>query len=216
MRRNRPTTAHATTIGKPIHGACATAFTGARHRPSNTPASMALASAAGMALTQRPSGFHSPEATTSAPLRTNAPTAAGKPPSTAPVVASSAAPGVDHAIVTGIRPRNANTMPQPPIATDSTISPDAASACVAPTATKPRTMTANELAKPTKADSTPAATACPDKSFNIEQVYPIIVMRAAAAKRLVNASRRPGRQLITVGTEGSAPAKRRSTKSEVS
>ena len=49
-------------------------------------------------------------------------------------------------------------MPATPIAIASAIRPDAACASLAPTADSPLRTTANELAKPTKAATTPAAT----------------------------------------------------------
>ena len=55
----------------------------------------------------------------------NPPTAAGKPPSMTPVVASSAAPGVDQAMLMGSRVAAERIMAQSPIATESAISPDA-------------------------------------------------------------------------------------------
>jgi hypothetical protein len=64
---------------------------------------MALASGAGIAATQRPKGRHSPATMMSRPVTTKAPTATGNPPGIAPVVASSAAPGVDQATPTGMR-----------------------------------------------------------------------------------------------------------------
>ena len=82
-------------------GVSTKALIGARHRPNSTPASMALASEPGIAATARPSGLMRPAATNSPLARMKAPTAAGQPPSMAPVAASSAAPGVDHAPETG-------------------------------------------------------------------------------------------------------------------
>src|SRR6185437_3533652 len=158
-RLNRKTNAQTTTTGSPIIGTMATARTGARHNPSSTPASMALASAGGMAATTRPSGFHSPAAMINTPQTRNAPTAAGNPPSGAPDAASSAAPGVDHAMLIGSRRQKLTRMAQTPIATASAIRPDAASAWDAPTAINPCRTTAKEEAKPTNAASTPAKTA---------------------------------------------------------
>ena len=86
-----------------IQGVSPTARTGARQRPSNTPASMALASGPGMAATQRPKGFHRPAATSSRPQTRKAPTADAKPPSSGPEVAKRAAPGVDQATLMGSR-----------------------------------------------------------------------------------------------------------------
>ncbi len=102
----RPTTSQAMTIGRPRSGLNATALIGARHRPSNTPASMALASGAGMAATARPNGFQMPQMMIRIAQMINAPTATAKPPSIAPDVASNAAPGVDHAMLIGMRVRS--------------------------------------------------------------------------------------------------------------
>ncbi len=51
-------------------------------------------------------------------------------------------------------------MPARPIAIDSAISPDAACAWSAPTDCNPLSTTANELAKPTKAATSPAMMGC--------------------------------------------------------
>ena len=88
-------------MGRASHGDSATALTGARHRLSSTPASMALASGAGIAATQRPKGFHNPARNSSTPVTMKAPTAAAKPPSSAAEEASSAPPGVDQAMLIG-------------------------------------------------------------------------------------------------------------------
>src|SRR3954469_14905159 len=97
------------TTGSAIIGTSATALTGATQKLSSTPASIALASGAGIASTARPSGFHQPATTTSAPATMKAPTAAANPPSITPVAASSAAPGVDQATAIGMRKRRAHT-----------------------------------------------------------------------------------------------------------
>src|SRR5687768_1889129 len=152
---------------RPSSGSSAMARTGARQSPSTTPASMALAMAEGMAATQRPSGFQNPASTISAPLTRKAPTAAGNPPSILAEVASSAAPGVDQATLIGIRVRRLSNSPHSPIAIDSAIRPEAASACDAPTALRPCTITATELAMPTKAESRPEKTACDEKLARI-------------------------------------------------
>ncbi|MNL63133.1 hypothetical protein D3C87_1872300 [compost metagenome] len=91
-----------------------------------TPASMALASGAGIAATARPSGLNRPATTIIRPQARKAPTATGKPPSIAPAVAKSAPPGVDQAIDTGIFVQALSTMAHSPMATDSAIRPEAA------------------------------------------------------------------------------------------
>src|SRR3984957_20670109 len=107
---------------------------------------MALAKAGEMAAIARPNGRFRPAATIKAPQIRKAPTAEEKPPLTAPVVASKAAPGVDQAPDVGMRDHRLSTMPTRPIAMASAISPEAASASVAPTAVSPLRMTAKELA----------------------------------------------------------------------
>ena len=87
-----------------------------------------------------------------------APTAAGNPPATAPDDASSAAPGVDQAIAVGMRVRRLNHTDPAPASIVTAISPDAACAGLAPTASSPRSTTANVLANPTKVARNPAAT----------------------------------------------------------
>ena len=139
-------------------GASASARIGARQRPNSTPASIALASVGGIAATSRPNGRISPAATNSRPTTRKAPAASGKPPAVAPVAASSAAPGVDHAAAIGMRVARLSTMPATPMAIASAIRPEAACASLAPTAESPLRTTANELAKPTKAATTPATT----------------------------------------------------------
>ena len=89
-------------------------------------------------------------------LTAKAPTAAGHPPSTAPVAASTAAPGVDQATVIGIRYRHARRIDATPIVRHSTRRPLAASRGEAPTASSPVSTTANELVTPTSAVTTPA------------------------------------------------------------
>ena len=94
----------------------------------------------------------------SAPVTRNAPTAAGQPPWTTPVLASSAAPGVDQASVSGIRwRRTSHSMPSAWVAQTAS-SPEAASAGEAPTARRPASTTAKELVNPTSAVRIPAST----------------------------------------------------------
>jgi len=89
-----------------------------------------------------------------------APTAAAKPPSTcAGRRARSADPGVDQAMLIGCFDRRLSQIAQIPMEIDSAMSPDAASAWLAPTPTSPEMMTAKELAKPTNAASSPALSA---------------------------------------------------------
>jgi hypothetical protein len=98
------------------------------------PASMALASAAGISRIARPRGRNRPDSAIIRPQRTKAPTAAGKPPSIAPVAASSAPPGVDHAIMIGMRCRSEKKTASTLWATDTARSADAISSGDAPMA----------------------------------------------------------------------------------
>jgi len=82
----------------------------------------------------------------SAPTTMNAATAAGKPPETAPMVASSARPGVVQAIEIGMRSHQLRTIAAIPFAMPSASSAEAICATVAPTAARPWMTTATELA----------------------------------------------------------------------
>jgi len=97
-------------------GAVPSDLKGARHKGSRTPASMAWAKAVGIFAINLPSNGTNPVRTISTPTNRKAPTAAGHPPSTVPAVARSAAPGVDHARVTGILLRqDSQRMPRPKV-----------------------------------------------------------------------------------------------------
>lgn len=120
---------------------------------------MADAIAGGILLTRTASGRNRPVRRMSTPVRTNAPTAVAKPPSGAAVVARSAAPGVDQAMVTGIRNRQENSTHPNPMVRHRMATPEPASAGEAPTAVRPASTTANEDEKPTTAEITPARTA---------------------------------------------------------
>ena len=122
------------------------------------PASIACATEAGIRVMSAPRAGTSPVATTSAPVTTKAPTAAGHPPSTAPLEASSAAPGVDQATVIGRRVVTDSTIEPSPMRIVTASSPLAAWAGVAPTAVRPCRTTTKALVKPTRAVTTPAAT----------------------------------------------------------
>jgi len=101
--RIRPTKAQARTTGIASAGSRPTALAGARQSPSRMPASIALARTVGIEETSRPNGLIRPAATISAPASTKAPTAAGKPPSMMPVAANRTEPGVDQAMLSGMR-----------------------------------------------------------------------------------------------------------------
>ena len=102
-----------TRIGATAHGSAASPWTGARQRVSTTPASIACASAVGIAATSRPRAGQRPVIRISTPTSRKAPTAADQPPATAPVVANMAAPGVDQARIRGVRCRRvSHRMPE--------------------------------------------------------------------------------------------------------
>ncbi|GGM30104.1 hypothetical protein GCM10007977_034220 [Dactylosporangium sucinum] len=154
-RRYRRSTAHVRITGPASMGRSTTARTGAVQRLRMTPASIAPAIGRGMAAIARDSHGDRPARTIRAAHTANAPTAAGKPPGTGPVAASRAAPGVDHAMLIGMRYRSPSPIATTPIPTQSASSPDAAWAGVAPTARRPASTTVNELAYPTTALTSP-------------------------------------------------------------
>src|SRR6201999_1790668 len=98
----------------------------------------------GIAATAPPSGRHDPAITINAPLSRKAPTAAGKPPAGIAEEASSAPPGVDQAMLIGSRNHRLSRIAHTPIAIANAISPDAACSGEAPTAVRPRRITAND------------------------------------------------------------------------
>ena len=155
-RFHRETSSQATMTSAADQGTSTIALIGARLRPKSTPASMALARDAGIALTARPNGLINPAATISSPQTRNAPTAAGNPPAGVAVAASSAAPGVDQAAEIGMRNQRLSPIPASPIAIVTAMRPDAACASVAPAADRPFRITAKVLAKPAKAVTSPA------------------------------------------------------------
>ncbi len=155
---SRANTSHVRTTGATSHGFATSPPTGARHSGSSTPASIACAMEGGMRAIRRPRRGQTAVSRMSPATTRNAPTAAGQPPSTAPVAASRAAPGVDQATVIGIRYRHASTIAATPIVTQSARSPLADCAGVAPTARRPVSTTANELVTPTSEVTIPATT----------------------------------------------------------
>ncbi len=84
-------------------GELAVARTGFRQSGTMTPASIACATDVGMRAISVPRAGTAAVAMMSRPVTTNAPIAVGQPPAGVGLAASSAAPGVDHAIVIGIR-----------------------------------------------------------------------------------------------------------------
>ena len=161
LRANRSMRTQVSRPGPTSHGWATKPRTGTRHSSSTTPASMAWAIGVGMAEMSRPSRGHRPVITISPPATPNAPTAAGQPPRTTPVLASTAAPGVDQARVSGIRcRRTSQRMPTPWVAQTAS-RPEAACAGVAPTPRRPASTTANELVNPTSAVKMPASTGRP-------------------------------------------------------
>jgi hypothetical protein len=131
------------------------------------PASIAWAMGAGIAAMRRPSRGHRPVAMMSAATMRNPPTAAGQPPRTMPVLASSAAPGVDQAAMIGIRCRSDSQMVMTPATRLRASRPEAAWAGEAPTPRSPATMTANELVTPTRAARIPAVTGWLSRAWRV-------------------------------------------------
>ncbi len=150
--------AHTTITGATASGFAATPSTGPRHSWNSTPASIACAIGVGIRAISAPSAGTSPVSTISTPTSTNAPTAAGQPPSTAPVAASSAAPGVDQATVIGRRVRRESSIEHSPISTLTASSPLAACAGEAPTPSRPARTTTKELVNATRPEMIPAET----------------------------------------------------------
>ena len=125
-RATRRKTSQVPMIPAASHGRCWNVVTGTRHSSSSTPASSAFASGRGTASTRRRSGSNTPVHTISAPQIANAVTAAPKPPRGTPVVTSSAAPGVDQAMLIGMRKRTLTTTASTPMITLAVSSPEAA------------------------------------------------------------------------------------------
>lgn len=117
---------------------------------------MACATDVGIRAMRSPNGGTSPVTTMSSPTTRNAPTAAAHPPSTAPVVTSRAAPGVDQATVIGSLDHHASTTVPTPMRIVTAMRPLDACAALAPTADSPASTTTNELVNATSADTTPA------------------------------------------------------------
>src|SRR6476661_7985978 len=139
-------------------GAEPRALKGARQSWSRTPASMAWAREVGIRAISLPSAGTRPVMASSRPAPRKAPTAAGHPPSGTPDDASSAAPGVDQASVTGTLERQASTSTPSPTVSVTARRPDAAWAGSAPTALSPARTTAKDEVKPTSAVTIPATT----------------------------------------------------------
>ncbi len=153
---NRVSTSHTTIGGRASSGSCTAASTGARQIGNRMPASIALAIGRGIRVMVRASQGHSPVASSSTPQSRNAPTAAWKSPVVLWAATSRAAPGVDQANDNGSRYRRLSPMASTPWKTQSTSSPDAASASVAPTARRPAISRAKELANPVIDPTMPA------------------------------------------------------------
>ena len=102
-RATRSSTSQVASTGRMAAGCATAAWNGCTHRCSSTPASMALASAVGTLATARPSGRTSPQRASRMPVSRNAATATPNPPAGRVPAANNAAPGVDQAMVIGIR-----------------------------------------------------------------------------------------------------------------
>ena len=200
-REMRVSAAQTTITGRASHGMSTTARTGPTQMGSRMPASIALASAAGIAAIARPSARQRPLSTMSTPHTRNAPTAAGNPPLGAPVESSSAAPGVDHAMASGIRVRRLSRIATTPAPTLTASRPDAASARSAPAARSPASTTGNAPEKPTSAVTQPASTGATRSDRLLTSRWGRASSRArgcrparrrSAARRRRTAPRRPG------------------------
>ena len=154
--KNRMPSSQTAMTGRTPAGFATAPVMGARHSWRSTPASIACATEVGMRAMSAPSGGMRPVRTMSSPATRKAPTAAGQPPSTAPVVTRSAAPGVDHATVMGMRVHPARMTVPTPMRTVTAMSPLDACAVVAPTAVSPVRTTTNELVDATRDETTPA------------------------------------------------------------
>lgn len=141
---NRNPSAHVSRIGATDHGCEAKPRTGVRQSSSTTPASIAWAIGAGIDAMRAPSRGHAPVITISTPTIRNAPTAAGQPPWTMPVLASRAAPGVDQASVIGIRWRRVSQKIPTACVAHTASRPEEASTGDAPTPRRPASTTAKE------------------------------------------------------------------------
>ena len=108
--------------------------------------------------TRRRSGSNRPVQMISAPHRAKARHRCAEPAARTPVVTSSAAPGVDHAMLTGSRVRTLMSTASTPMITLAVSSPEAALLRRRRPARRPASTTVNELAKPTSAVITPAVT----------------------------------------------------------
>ncbi len=117
---------------------------------------MAEAMDVGILPTSTASWRNRPVRRMSTPVITKAPTAVANPPAGAAVVARSAAPGVDQAMVTGTRNRQEKSTHPRPMVKHRMATPEPASAGEAPTAVSPASTTAKDDENPTTAEITPA------------------------------------------------------------
>ena len=192
--RNRSASSQATTTGATASGFSAMPVMGPRQSWNSTPASMACATETGMRATSAPSCGMSPVATMRMPVMRKAPTATGQPPSTVPVAASSAAPGVDQATVIGRRVQVARMMQPRPMVTLTARSPLDAWSGLAPTALRPVSTTMNELVNATSAETTPAEIGRRMLSRGEVLLAIRVLVSSARASRDLQFSVEPGRR----------------------
>ena len=134
---------------------------------ASTPASRPEASAIGMRSITRANRPVMPDSAMSRPQATKAPIASGSvTPVAAAPVASTAAPGVDHAVSTGCRQRSDKTMLVSPMPRHRAHSQEVVCAGVAPSADAAWNTSATELVKPTSAATKPATIAERERSFS--------------------------------------------------
>ena len=132
---------------------------------ASTPASRAAATDRGMRFMTRSNQPVNPQTVMSAELTMKAPTASGMvncPEAAA--VASTTAPGVDQAIMTGLRSHSEGRMLQTAHPRQTAHIQEVISAGVAPKPCAARKMMATELVKPTRVATKPATNAVREKS----------------------------------------------------
>ena len=159
------------------------AMKASRPKRASTPASKALARANGMRSMMRSNQPVMPQSVMSAALTMKAPTASPMPnPPFAPALASTAAPGVLQATITGWRSHNEGSSEPRPMPRPSAHIQEAVCAGDAPSACAAWKTMATELVKPTKTATKPALAAETDISRYKFLMAPSITTAWAAPK----------------------------------
>ena len=159
-----------------------------RPKRASTPASSAAAIAAGMRSITRSNQPLKPHSAISAALTIKAPTASAmlKPPAT-PAAASTAAPGVDQATITGLRSSSEGTAQHRPMPQPRAHIHELICAGVAPKAWAAWNTRATELVTPTNTATKPALSA--DRLKSLKNCMAHIVRTATAQRHPVLARR---------------------------